>query len=99
MQWMTRTALPASAGAPHRTRRRWSDEDGSVSEIPDLGLLPQRIIVEAEQVRRLISDQFPELADLPIAPVANSGWDNWTLQSRPRQAGATAQRCRVRLSS
>jgi aminoglycoside phosphotransferase (APT) family kinase protein len=49
-----------------------------VSEIPDLGPSPQRITVDAEQVRRLISEQFPELADLPIEPVANGGWDNWT---------------------
>lgn len=54
------------------------DEDGSVSEIPDLGPPPQRITVDAEQVRRLIADQFPQWADLPIEAVTNGGWDNRT---------------------
>jgi aminoglycoside phosphotransferase (APT) family kinase protein len=54
------------------------NEDGSVSEVPDLGPVPQRITVGAEQVRRLISGQFPELAHLPVDPVATGGWDNWT---------------------
>ncbi|MCZ7423407.1 aminoglycoside phosphotransferase family protein [Verrucosispora sp. WMMA2121] len=49
-----------------------------MSDVPDLGPLPQRVTVDAEQVRRLIADQFPHLADLPIEPVANGGWDNWT---------------------
>jgi aminoglycoside phosphotransferase (APT) family kinase protein len=48
------------------------------SVVPDLGPLPQRITVDAEQVRRLVSSQFPELADLPVRPVTNGGWDNWT---------------------
>lgn len=45
---------------------------------PDLGPAPQRITVDAEQVRRLIGDQFPQWADLPVRPVAKSGWDNAT---------------------
>ncbi len=49
-----------------------------MSEIPDLGPLPQRVTVDAEQVRRLIAGQFPQWADLPIEPVAKGGWDNWT---------------------
>ncbi|MBO4208115.1 aminoglycoside phosphotransferase family protein [Micromonospora echinofusca] len=49
-----------------------------MSGVPDLGPLPQRITVATEQVHRLIADQFPHLADLPIEPVANGGWDNWT---------------------
>ena len=40
--------------------------------------MPERITVEAEQVRRLIEEQFPQWAGLPIEPVANGGWDNWT---------------------
>ncbi len=61
------------------------DEDGSVSETPDLGPLPQRITVDTEQVRRLIADQFPHLADLPIEPVVNGGWDNWTFHLGPER--------------
>jgi aminoglycoside phosphotransferase (APT) family kinase protein len=54
-----------------------------VSEIPDLGPPPQRITVDAEQVHRLVCGRFPELANLPIKPVANGGWDNWTFHLGP----------------
>jgi aminoglycoside phosphotransferase (APT) family kinase protein len=40
--------------------------------------VPQRIAVDAKQVRRLIELQFPQWAGLPVQPVANGGWDNWT---------------------
>jgi aminoglycoside phosphotransferase (APT) family kinase protein len=40
--------------------------------------VPQRITVDAEQVRRLVVQQFPRWAGLPVRPVANGGWDNWT---------------------
>ena len=40
--------------------------------------VPQRVIVDVEQVRRLVADQFPQWADLPIRPVATAGWDNCT---------------------
>ena len=40
--------------------------------------MPQRISVDAEQVRRLVGEQFPRWAGLPVQPVANGGWDNWT---------------------
>ncbi len=40
--------------------------------------MPKRITVDAEQVRRLIDDQFPQWAGLPVRPVAKSGWDNVT---------------------
>ena len=49
-----------------------------MSDIPDLGPVPERVRVETAQVRRLIRDQFPQWADLPLEPVANGGWDNWT---------------------
>jgi aminoglycoside phosphotransferase (APT) family kinase protein len=49
-----------------------------VSDIPDLGPVPQRIAVDADQVRRLVADQFPTFVDLPVEPVADGGWDNWT---------------------
>lgn len=54
-----------------------------MSEIPDLGPRPQRITVDAEQVRRLISGQFPQWAGLPVEPVANGGWDNRTFRLGP----------------
>jgi aminoglycoside phosphotransferase (APT) family kinase protein len=56
-----------------------------VSDIPDLGPLPQRIAVDVEQVRRLVAEQFPLLADLPVEPVANGGWDNRTFHLGPER--------------
>ena len=49
-----------------------------MSNTPHLGPPPQRITVEAEQLRRLVAEQFPHWADLPVRPVSNGGWDNWT---------------------
>lgn len=49
-----------------------------MSNTPDLGPVPQRITVDAEHVRRLVGQQFPRWAGLPVQPVANGGWDNWT---------------------
>lgn len=34
--------------------------------------------ISAELVRRLLADQFPQWADLPITPVKVDGWDNRT---------------------
>jgi aminoglycoside phosphotransferase (APT) family kinase protein len=51
-----------------------------MSDVPDLGPVPQRITVDAELVRRLVSAQFPPLAGRPVEPVANGGWDNWTFR-------------------
>ena len=51
-----------------------------MSNTPDLGPVPQRIIVDAEQVRRLVGQQFLRWAGLPVQPVANGGWDNWTFR-------------------
>ena len=42
--------------------------------------MPQRITVTAPQVRRLIEEQFPRWAGLPVRPVASGGWDNWTFR-------------------
>lgn len=44
----------------------------------DLGPVPTRLTVTTTQVRHLVGDQFPLWGDLPIMPVANGGWDNWT---------------------
>ena len=49
-----------------------------MSNTPDLGPVPQRIVVDAEQVCRLVEQQFPQWAGLPVHPVAHGGWDNWT---------------------
>jgi aminoglycoside phosphotransferase (APT) family kinase protein len=46
--------------------------------VSTLGPPPQRITVDAEQVRRLVAEQFPQWAGLEVRPVANGGWDNWT---------------------
>jgi aminoglycoside phosphotransferase (APT) family kinase protein len=42
--------------------------------------VPQRITVDAEQVRRLVEQQFPRWAALPVQPIVNGGWDNWTFR-------------------
>jgi aminoglycoside phosphotransferase (APT) family kinase protein len=57
-----------------------------VSHTPDLGPVPQRIAVDAAQVRRLIADQFPQWAGLPVRPVADGGWDNWTFHLGSRMS-------------
>ncbi|AVT38489.1 aminoglycoside phosphotransferase family protein [Plantactinospora sp. BB1] len=57
-----------------------------MSGTPDLGPVPQRIAVDAEQVRRLVADQFPRWADLPVWPVAEGGWDNWTFHLGSRRS-------------
>jgi aminoglycoside phosphotransferase (APT) family kinase protein len=49
-----------------------------LSSIPDLGPRPERVTVHTGQVRRLIADQFPRWAGLPVRPVAQGGWDNFT---------------------
>lgn len=49
-----------------------------MSGTPDLGPLPRRVTVEAEQVRLLVADQFPRWTGLPVRPVSESGWDNFT---------------------
>ncbi|MEV4053648.1 aminoglycoside phosphotransferase family protein [Amycolatopsis sp. NPDC049688] len=45
--------------------------------MPDLPR-PQRLTVDAGQVRRLVAAQFPQWAGLPVRPVARGGWDNFT---------------------
>ncbi|NIK57500.1 aminoglycoside phosphotransferase family protein [Kribbella shirazensis] len=49
-----------------------------MSDTPDLGPVPERIDVDADQVRRLVEQQFPQWAGLPVHLVANGGWDNRT---------------------
>lgn len=49
-----------------------------MTDVPDLGPPPQRVAVPTDVVRRLVSDQFPQWASLPVQPVADGGWDNCT---------------------
>jgi aminoglycoside phosphotransferase (APT) family kinase protein len=63
-----------------------------VSDVPDLGPKPQRITVEPEQVRRLVDEQFPQWATLPVAPVRNGGWDNWTFHLGAASAASLTTR-------
>lgn len=49
-----------------------------MGDTPDLGPVPERVAVDSAQVGRLIEDQFPRWAHLPVRPVADGGWDNWT---------------------
>jgi aminoglycoside phosphotransferase (APT) family kinase protein len=51
-----------------------------MSDAHDLGPPPERIAVDAEQVGRLVADQFPRWSGLPVAPVAAGGWDNRTFR-------------------
>jgi aminoglycoside phosphotransferase (APT) family kinase protein len=44
----------------------------------DLGPVPIRAPVTETQMLRLVADQFPQWAELPVTPVADGGWDNWT---------------------
>jgi len=37
-----------------------------------------RIDIDVSLVRRLVTDQFPRWADLPITPADPMGWDNYT---------------------
>jgi aminoglycoside phosphotransferase (APT) family kinase protein len=47
----------------------------TTSQTPSAGTPMAEVEIDADLARRLLAVQHPELADLPIAPVA-SGWDN-----------------------
>jgi len=49
-----------------------------LSSAPDLGPVPRRIEADAELARRLVGEQFPQWAGLPVRPVSHGGWDNFT---------------------
>src|SRR5258708_8585464 len=55
-----------------------ASEDVTLSNTPQLGPPPQRITVDAEQVRQRVTDQCPQWAGSPARPVSNGGWDNRT---------------------
>jgi len=42
--------------------------------------MPDRRLVDADLVRRLVARQFPQWAGLPVRPVPVSGWDNQTFR-------------------
>lgn len=46
--------------------------------VPDVDPVPTRFPADVDLVRRLVSAQFPQWADLPIRAVVNEGWDNRT---------------------
>ncbi len=39
--------------------------------------------VDTTLVLQLLQDQFPEFAGLPVKPLENDGWDNWTFRLGP----------------
>ncbi|MFI7600305.1 aminoglycoside phosphotransferase family protein [Actinoplanes sp. NPDC049681] len=47
---------------------------------------PDRRLVDAGLVRRLIARQFPQWAGLPVRPVASNGWDNQTFHLGDRMS-------------
>ncbi|WP_412537923.1 aminoglycoside phosphotransferase family protein [Longispora sp. K20-0274] len=55
-------------------------QDGFPPDTPDLGPVPERIAVDADDVRRLVATQFPRWGGLPVEPVPDGGWDNWTFR-------------------
>jgi aminoglycoside phosphotransferase (APT) family kinase protein len=55
-----------------------SADASTAEEVPDLGPVPKRIAVDNDVVRGLVAEQFPRWSQLPIAPVSNGGWDNFT---------------------
>jgi aminoglycoside phosphotransferase (APT) family kinase protein len=42
--------------------------------------VPKRNAVGQDVVRGLVAEQFPQWSQLPIAPVRNGGWDNFTFR-------------------
>ncbi|SCF45461.1 aminoglycoside phosphotransferase family protein [Micromonospora mirobrigensis] len=57
-----------------------------MTDTPQLGPVPERVAVDAAQVRLLVADQFPRWAGLPVEPVADGGWDNWTFHLGPEMS-------------
>ncbi len=53
---------------------------------PDTVPVPDRRLVDVSLAGRLIARQFPRWADLPLRPVATSGWDNQTFHLGDRMS-------------
>ncbi|MFZ2014885.1 MAG: phosphotransferase [Nocardioides sp.] len=54
-----------------------------MDDTPELGPVPQRLSIDTDQAARLVVSQFPQWAVLPVTPVAQGGWDNWTFRLGP----------------
>jgi len=54
--------------------------------VPDSGIPAERIAIDADLARRLVAAQFPHWSDLPVATVADGGWDNRTFHLGPHMA-------------
>jgi aminoglycoside phosphotransferase (APT) family kinase protein len=75
---LRRTEPSSLRGSQDHLSDRERLEASSVSGVHDLGPTPSRLVVDVELVHQLIAEQFPQWSNLPISPVANGGWDNWT---------------------
>ncbi|MFJ9690607.1 aminoglycoside phosphotransferase family protein [Kitasatospora sp. NPDC101183] len=51
-----------------------------MNDVPDLGPVPRRVAVTAIQASRLVAEQFPQWAALPVTAAENGGWDNRTFR-------------------
>jgi aminoglycoside phosphotransferase (APT) family kinase protein len=45
--------------------------------------------IDAGLAAHLVAEQFPQWADLPVSPVAFSGWDNRTFRFSSRGTAST----------
>jgi aminoglycoside phosphotransferase (APT) family kinase protein len=57
--------------------------DEETSPAPTAGAADGRAGITAALVRRLVADQFPDWAGLPVVPVPDDGWDNRTYRLGP----------------
>src|SRR5262245_33211286 len=56
----------------------WIQSRTDLTSSSRFGCQTNMIEIDAELVRQLVRSQFPQWAELPIAPVENGGWDNRT---------------------
>lgn len=61
------------------TWRSGSASLAGVTTESEPGAPPDRVTVDADQVRRLVAEQFPQWSHLPVRAVEQAGWDNRTL--------------------
>ena len=83
--WTVTSSRRPSTGRPSRCTSCSTDE-GALAADP---MPTADVVIDAALVRRLLAEQHPELARLPLTdPVV--GWDNVDVPARPRPRGATA---------